>query len=212
VEANQGDVIMVNPGEIHDGAPIGKQLRVWQMIYFDPAVLVNELEGETISSIEFVRPVLSDAQLARHFDRLFCSLANGIGDGLRHEERTVEMLEYLLRRHTVCRLHKASAPCLAKARERMDSAPETRVTLRELAASCGLSRFQFLRAFSAAFGITPHAYQMQRRTQTAKILLSRGLTPAEAAAQAGFADQSHLTRSFVRQYGMTPGRYASAIR
>jgi len=31
-----------------------------------------------------------------------------------------------------------------------------------------------------------------------------------AAASAGFADQSHMTRLFTRAYGVSPGRYALA--
>ena len=33
----------------------------------------------------------------------------------------------------------------------------------------------------------------------------------DAAINAGFADQSHMTRAFVRQFGVTPGRYVAAI-
>ncbi|WP_264756962.1 AraC family ligand binding domain-containing protein [Acinetobacter bereziniae] len=38
VEAASGDVIIVNPGEIHDGIPIDGP-RCWQMIYFQPELL-----------------------------------------------------------------------------------------------------------------------------------------------------------------------------
>jgi AraC-like DNA-binding protein len=34
---------------------------------------------------------------------------------------------------------------------------------------------------------------------------------AEAALIAGFADQSHMSRAFVRQFGVTPGRYQAAL-
>jgi len=40
--------------------------------------------------------------------------------------------------------------------------------------------------------------------------LCAGVTPAQAAAEAGFADQAHLTRWFRRYYGVTPGAYRAA--
>jgi AraC-like DNA-binding protein len=33
-----------------------------------------------------------------------------------------------------------------------------------------------------------------------------------AAAESGFADQSHLTRVFVRHFGFTPGEWRRAAR
>jgi AraC-like DNA-binding protein len=85
------------------------------------------------------------------------------------------------------------------------------VSLSELAALSGVSRFQLLRGFAREMGITPHAYLVQRRVRLARRLLAAGRTPAQAAAQAGFADQSHMTRAFVRQLGITPARYQTAI-
>ena len=44
----------------------------------------------------------------------------------------------------------------------------------------------------------------------ARALIAEGQPIAEAAARAGFADQSHLTRWFGRYYGITPGAYRRA--
>jgi AraC-like DNA-binding protein len=80
-----------------------------------------------------------------------------------------------------------------------------------LAALSGVSRFQLLRAFGREVGTTPYAYLLQRRVRLARQLLKAGQQPAEAAAASGFADQSHLTRAFVRQFGITPARYRAAV-
>jgi AraC-like DNA-binding protein len=40
--------------------------------------------------------------------------------------------------------------------------------------------------------------------------IAAGAPLADAAATAGFADQSHMTRHFKRAYGITPGRWAAA--
>lgn len=100
---------------------------------------------------------------------------------------------------------------MAKAIRRLDSAPVEPVSLTELAALAGVSRFQFLRAFTGEIGTTPHAYLIQRRVCVARQLLAAGEIPAQAAISAGFADQSHMTRAFVRYLGITPARYRAAV-
>ncbi|WP_449405942.1 helix-turn-helix domain-containing protein [Massilia phosphatilytica] len=62
-------------------------------------------------------------------------------------------------------------------------------------AACGS-----LRQFAGATGLTPHAYLIQRRIEAARALLARGAALADAAAASGFADQSHMTRIFIRTY------------
>jgi AraC-like DNA-binding protein len=103
------------------------------------------------------------------------------------------------------------SPCVARALQRLDSAPDMSVSLVELAALSGVSRFQVLRGFAREVGITPHAYLVQRRVRLAQQLLANGQIPAQAAVQVGFADQSHMARAFVRQLGVTPARYRAAV-
>jgi AraC-like DNA-binding protein len=84
------------------------------------------------------------------------------------------------------------------------------VTTDDLARIADMSRFHLCRAFARAFGLPPHAYQLQLRLAAAKRLLSAGEPPAEVAAAVGFADQSHLTKRFKGAFGITPGRFAAA--
>jgi len=80
----------------------------------------------------------------------------------------------------------------------------------DMARTVGLSPFYFLRAFKRATGTPPHSYLYQSRLDHARVLLRRGVTPAQVAAELGFTDQSHLTRRFKAALGVTPGQYASA--
>src|SRR3982751_5523543 len=41
VEAGPGEFISVNPGEVHDGAPIGGRPRDWRILYFEPGALAS---------------------------------------------------------------------------------------------------------------------------------------------------------------------------
>ncbi len=62
VEAFEGDVIATNPGEVHDGRPLGGSARRWRMLYFEPGVLPGEL---------LIRPVTRDPALGSALQRLF---------------------------------------------------------------------------------------------------------------------------------------------
>jgi AraC-like DNA-binding protein len=83
------------------------------------------------------------------------------------------------------------------------------ISVEELATVSGLSRFHLMRAFTREYGMPPHAYTNQLRLTEARRLIAAGRSISDAAASAGFYDQSHLTRMFKRAYGVTPGVYAS---
>jgi AraC-like DNA-binding protein len=80
----------------------------------------------------------------------------------------------------------------------------------DLAAATGRSRFAVNRAFAHVYGMSPGDYQRQLRLREDRSLIAAGRPVSEAAALAGFADQSHLSRWFLRYYGVTPGRYQRA--
>ena len=65
VQAQAGQVITVNPGEIHDGAPLGDAGRAWQMLYLDPSVAAEAArEFLPAGEFEFPQPVFDDPVLA----------------------------------------------------------------------------------------------------------------------------------------------------
>jgi len=81
------------------------------------------------------------------------------------------------------------------------------ISLQDLAAAAGLSKFHFVRLFAAAVGITPHRYQLLLRINRARYLLRQGDEIAGVAQRTGFFDQSHFTACFRDVVGVTPGRY-----
>lgn len=99
---------------------------------------------------------------------------------------------------------------LVRARERLAEGAGPAPSLAELAREAGVSRYQFLRAFSTRFGLPPAAWAGQQRLARAEGALACGMALADAAAASGFADQSHMTRAFRRFRGYTPGQFAAA--
>ena len=212
VESQAGDVIMVNPGEMHDGMPAGSIARGWRILYLDPKLVAREIAEEAARAEAIVRPVARDPELAAHVVRLFARITTRRPDSLAVEESLLSSLMLVSQRHLVGGPRSlSSSPSVKRAIGRLDAAPEVPISLARLAALSGVSRFQLLRGFVREVGTTPHAYLIQRRVRLVRQLLASGKSPAEAAILSGFADQSHMTRAFVRQFGVTPGRYQAAI-
>jgi AraC-like DNA-binding protein len=76
----------------------------------------------------------------------------------------------------------------------------------------GWSRRHVTERFRRQFGVTPKAYARLLRFGHATALLMEtapGRSLADVAMEAGYYDQSHLTRDFTAIAGMTPGAYAA---
>lgn len=87
------------------------------------------------------------------------------------------------------------------------------MSLKDIAAECGLSLAYFGRAFKTSFGTSPHSWRQGLRIERAKEMLRASQASlAEIAVACGFADQSHLSRVFVQHIRMTPGAWRRLIR
>jgi hypothetical protein len=76
----------------------------------------------------------------------------------------------------------------------------------------GLSTRSVERRMSRATGLTRGAIGQIRRAERAAEMLRRGVSPLDVAGKAGYADQSHLTRSLKRFLGQTPSKIATSAR
>ena len=85
------------------------------------------------------------------------------------------------------------------------------IRVEELADLTGLSQSYFSHAFKASTGLPPHQWQMKARIDRVKILLrNRTLSMTEIAAETGFSDPAHFTRTFRRQTGASPSAWRRA--
>lgn len=204
VEAGPDSVITVNPDELHDGIPIRGASRRWSMIFVDPRV-VADLVGAEIAAREFPAPAIADRIFA---GRVVASL-HDLRDGGTSEATEIvaalfgDLLDPARDGATASRPSRGVRRML----ERIHDDPAEAPSLADLAAVAGLTSHTALRRFRREVGTTPHAYIVQYRVRCACRAIRGGSTLTEAAGLAGFADQSHMTRAFVRQFGVTPGRW-----
>ena len=213
----RGMVMAFNPDDPHDGHAAVDDGFTYRMVHIGPEFLAS-LTGTPLPL--FRSPVIEDPVMAASVRRLHRALT-GRASELERYERLAGTARLLVR-HASGReparrdadWRVADGRVAARIRELIqDSAGDPgggELTADDLAAAAGCSRYAAYRAFRQAYGLAPSDYQRELRVRTARRLLTAGVEPALAAAEAGFADQAHLTRWFRRYYGVTPGAYRAA--
>jgi len=214
----RGELCFVNPGEAHDGAPVGEGF-AYRMTYPSTALLrdlIEDLTGGAPCAAPFFRePVVRDAQAAQLFVAAHRGLERG-DSALRSDEQLVRAYGLLLVQYSD--LGRSPRPVgsetrsVGRACDYLDAHFADEVDLATLSRVAGLRRASLIRAFRRETGLTPHAWLSDRRIHAAQILLRQGTSVAEAAAAIGFFDQAHFTRAFKARLGVTPGAYARAGR
>ncbi|TNC20699.1 AraC family transcriptional regulator [Amycolatopsis alkalitolerans] len=203
-----GMVMAFNPDEPHDGQAALPAGFTYRIVHIGPELIADVLRDTADRPVGlplFAEPVLEDATLAGALCRLHATLGES---RLAQDEALHDTVRALVRRGSTRPAHARYLPVeVRRARELLDASYAEDLRAEDLADAVGCSRFALHRAFVAAYGLAPSDYQRQLRLRAARRLLIDGRTPADAAASAGFADQSHLTRWFKRYYGLTPGQF-----
>jgi AraC-like DNA-binding protein len=220
VDAYAGDLITTNPGEVHDGRPLGGTARRWRMVYLEPPVfasMAGDPRAVRAPDLDLTWPVIQDPTLSRAVRHLFEGLrvwSSAAGtrqvEAMACEEALVRACALLLRRHAASRPMSPAPRAMDRVRARLADELLEPPSLAGLASMEGLSKYQLLRRFEKTYGMPPHAWLLAQRAERARRLVRDGMSLALAAAASGFADQSHMTRVFVRHFGFTPGAWQKA--
>ncbi|WP_394126881.1 AraC family transcriptional regulator [Vibrio hepatarius] len=210
--APQDSIILVNADEVHNGQTASEGGWEYKAMYPLPEQFEKITEGLTPgSSIPyFPEPVVYDPELAQQLRLVFDTLAQSDNKLLR-ETLIYGALVKLVSRHGKTKLDwqpkAGSQKQLLLVKEFIDDFPQADVSLDDLSKLAGLSPYYLTRSFQQAFGLPPHAYQIQARLRVAKQLLRKGLTISDVAQECGFHDQSHFHRHFKRAMGVTPKQF-----
>ncbi len=81
------------------------------------------------------------------------------------------------------------------------------ISLDDIEKNVGRDRWSLSRDFRLLFGTSPHRYMTMRRLEVVKSCLMYGESLTQASLIAGFFDQSHMTRHFLKAFGLTPARW-----
>jgi AraC-like DNA-binding protein len=204
-----GELHVLHPDELHDGAAAtddGFSYRIW---YLAPELVAEALGGGPLPFV--ATPVHGPGPLTAPLISLLTGTGSPIGELARVEVigAIADGLRLLAGDHPgVERLDRLA---VERARDYLGAHASEQTPASVLEQIAGADRYTIARDFRRAFGTSPDRYRTMRRLALARHAIANGRPLALAAAEAGFADQSHLTRQFKGAYGLTPGRFARAV-
>lgn len=214
--AGPGSIIAVDPEEPHDGEKGCDGGWTYRTCYPSAALIGEIAEDLGLRDLpRFPSAVLHAPDLAAAFAVAHDRACRG--DALDSEAGLLVALRAIVGRFghlgggRVGPRPSGSAARLALYEATIAADPAAAVDLSALAVAGGVTRFQVIRDFKLGAAMTPGQYLRDRRIRRACDLIGAGMALAEAAAEAGFADQSHLNRAFKAMKGVTPAAYRRAL-
>lgn len=208
-----GRAILIEPGALHDGHAPEAGGFTYAMLYLPQTWVERAMRRLNVPGVQrvdaaFAHTLVDDSGLVDAIRQAFLAIYGN--EGRLARDQTLDRLVRRLAGHLgdmPMTDSMAMSATIARVRDFLHDHMDGNVGLDELANIAGIDRFRLTRLFQQAFGTSPHAYLVRLRLRAARRLLAIGRTPAEVAAEVGFADQSHLGRWFRRAYRMTPAAY-----
>ncbi len=204
-----GQLHVLHPDELHDGGPATEEGFRYRIVYVEPDLIRRALDDAPLPFVD--DPVQSATPAASEIVRLLTDIDEPISD-LGSAEIAASVADVL---QALAGPTGSSEPIALRAvelvRDHLAAHANEQTPAAELERIAGLDRFAIARHFRRAFGTSPDRYRTMRRLDLARAAIARGVPLVRAAAEAGFSDQSHLTRQFKQAFGITPGTWGEAV-
>lgn len=213
VTSTVGHAMLIEPGAVHDGHAGTEQGFTYSMLYLplswvDGALARREGKPARQAFSMFRTSLSRDSALIHAIVGTLHSFAPG-GLQLARDEALDRLIAQLAAdgERLLMPAPRPAPVKLRRAQAFIEAHMAADISMDQVAHDSGMDRYALARQFRRELGLAPHAYLVSLRLRRARELLARGISPADVAAQVGFADQSHLGRWFKRAYRITPAKY-----
>lgn len=206
-----GDLILFNPRDNHYCAPIDEEPLDYRAVNIQPDIMeqaVKEITGQQFLP-QFIQNVVYQSDIAQSVAVLYHAILHQ-ATKFEKEESLFFLLEQVLQEYALPFEEKDIKKQSSQIQELctyMEEHFSENITLDELVEMTPFGKSYLLRTFTKQLGVSPYRYLQAIRLEKAKKFLEQGIPSVEAAAMAGFSDQSHFTHYFKDFIGLTPRQY-----
>lgn len=208
-EAHAGEVMLLEPGRTAVLRASDDPRDACLAAFVDPHILESSTNGRATTPLSFSRVITTS--LPAH--ELTAVIADFVRSPEKHRADLIDVVRAVAAENLGVARSRSRLPAeLQRTARYLHAHVGDHVSLDELAGVACLSKYHLTRLFHSAYGLPPHAYQLQLRLAFAKRLISSGVSVARAGILCGFAGPVHLHRHFRARFGVAPGFYASQQR
>lgn len=208
----EGDFIFFNPYDNHECESIDGKPLIYRNLHIRPEIMEKHVHARLsltknpIFTVTVPETTQENQLFLQLHERLMNERAN---DAFEIEELFTLLLNDLLSTYSC--LEESKHPTIPhkinETKEFIEENYAQKLSLAELSVFAETNQYTFIRLFTKYFGLTPFQYLITTRINQAKRLLKSDISITEIAMETGFSDQSHFTRVFKAQIGVTPKMY-----
>ena len=169
-----------------------------------------EIQQEIFKNKEFIDispNIIKDKTISKNFLEICKKILNEEEGDIEQELKTFSQELF----SSYCQVATQIEPnqTLKKLEEYILKHLQEPLTLEKVAKEVGYSTAHINRLFKAEYGLTLHAFLIDKRIDKAKELIrvNKTATLTEIAYSAGFYDQSHFIKNFKKVYSLSPKAY-----
>lgn len=203
-----GECHVLHPDEQHDGAAATEHGFAYRIVYIDPGLIRDALGGGALPFV--TSPIVKPSSLSGRLPWGAWEIDNEV-DQTARVDIAVGLADLLV---AAASGEAGGGGVLAEAavsrvRDLIAADPARRHAMGALERISGLDRWTLARQFRTMFGTSPTRFRTFRQLDLVRRRITAGSSLAQASVDAGFADQSHMSRHFKSAYGLTPKLWAS---
>lgn len=219
-EIRPSTLMISEPGEVHTTTAV-ESPGSFTSIFIDPRFIESQLGSNLRGALHFKMAQTTTSSLWRQ-------LARQLRDVTHHyaaTEVTGVVTEYLLLAlhelfRTAAEREPLTAPMcqsrLTRVRDAIidnyKTSPGDRLNIGQLAQELGVSRYWLTHSFKRQFGYAPNElHTLLRVAKVKQLVTAGGKNLASISREAGYCDQSQMTREFKTHWRVTPGQLQQLV-
>lgn len=205
-------IAIYNPNQVHMTKNRGPEPIPYINFHFQVDWCLN-IQREIFDQVDLFLPVwpfvIYDNKLR---DRLISINKNIDQDNFLIEDTLKNILTELFQNYAQQENSKSSHALINKIENYIKTHIDQKIDIESMAIEIGYSSAYINRVFKQHFGLTPHAFIVDKRIQKAKELIFTNpkLSLTDIAYEAGFYDQSHFIKKFKKAYSLSPNSYKTS--